>query len=340
MNDTKTNDVSTDEIFPVKAVKKTGTSSKKGAAGIPLTIDENATGVILVNVSDIKVEEQPRKSFDKIEIIVDSIADLKKSGRGLFGTGIRQPLELRLNPDGSYTLIAGETRLRAAKINKLKQVPATIEKNVDDVEKLELQIRENVERDDLSVTEIAVSLGKYQQMTNATMRDMVAKFGKSIGYIQEHLALLKYPKSLQNMVEKRPEALRHAREINKIKDEELFDELVKETLDGASYGVIASKVKEHLNPSNVAQNAPEQQETSSDETTESSTEKQVEEPEYKKLERALKTVKNQTKAAHNIIQKKPSMGVNIKQGMLEEVLELRSMLDEIEGYLSQKKAGK
>ena len=91
---------------------------------------------------------QPRTNFDE-----QSLEELAASIRKL---GIVQPLTVREAAPGKYQLIAGERRLRAARLAGLTHVPAYI-RTADDQAMLELALVENIQREDLDAVEVAIS---------------------------------------------------------------------------------------------------------------------------------------------------------------------------------------
>ena len=91
---------------------------------------------------------QPRTTFDQ-----QSLEELAASVKKL---GIVQPLTVRESDNGRYQLIAGERRLRAAKIAGLTHVPAYV-RTADDQAMLELALVENIQREDLDAVEVAIS---------------------------------------------------------------------------------------------------------------------------------------------------------------------------------------
>ena len=101
-----------------------------------------------VDIKKIKTNpDQPRKYFDEKSLneLVDSIRE----------KGILQPITIKVLDDNSFELIAGERRLRAAKILKSETIPAYIIKVDSNVEKLELALIENIQRNDLNTIEEA-----------------------------------------------------------------------------------------------------------------------------------------------------------------------------------------
>ena len=131
---------------------------------------------------------QPRVYFDE-----ESLSDLSASIREI---GVLQPLLVRQLPDGSYQLIAGERRWRAAQQAGLATVPAVV-KTTDDMASVEQALVENLHRQDLAPLEEA---GAYQQLIDdfsLTHDDVAKRVGKSRSSITNSLRLLALPAAIQ-----------------------------------------------------------------------------------------------------------------------------------------------
>ena len=131
---------------------------------------------------------QPRVHFDE-----ESLSDLSASIREI---GVLQPLLVRQLADGSYQLIAGERRWRAAHRAGLATVPAVV-KTTDDMSSVEQALVENLHRQDLAPLEEA---GAYQQLIDdfsLTHDDVAKRVGKSRSSITNSLRLLALPAAIQ-----------------------------------------------------------------------------------------------------------------------------------------------
>ena len=151
----------------------------------------SARGASLVEipVGDLSPNpNQPRVHFDE-----ESLSDLSASIREI---GVLQPLLVRQLPDGSYQLIAGERRWRAAQKAGLATVPAVV-KTTDDMASVEQALVENLHRQDLAPLEEA---GAYQQLIDdfsLTHDDVAKRVGKSRSSITNSLRLLALPAAIQ-----------------------------------------------------------------------------------------------------------------------------------------------
>ena len=127
-------------------------------------------GRIYIDINRIKCDSnQPRKNFDEAKI-----AELAES---IKVHGIIQPLILR-KKDNNYIIVAGERRLRAAKIAGIKEIPAVI-MELSDREILEISLIENIQRQDLNPIEEAEAYKKLLNDFNITQEELSTRIGKS-----------------------------------------------------------------------------------------------------------------------------------------------------------------
>ncbi|ADL54032.1 ParB/RepB/Spo0J family partition protein [Clostridium cellulovorans] len=147
-------------------------------------IDEvsNSKTVNLIGINKIKANsEQPRKSFDD-----EKIGELAKSIKEY---GVIQPLVLKQNFDGTYTIVAGERRWRACKLAAIKEVPAVI-MDLDDKSVLEVSLIENIQREDLNPIEEAIAYKKLLNDFDLTQEQLSERIGKSRTAISNIMRLL------------------------------------------------------------------------------------------------------------------------------------------------------
>jgi ParB family chromosome partitioning protein len=111
--------------------------------------------------------------------------------------GIISPLTLRTLPSGRYELVAGERRLRAASIAKLKEVPAVI-KVLTNEEVIELQLSENLQRENPHPMHEALGIGQMQK-AGKNISEIAARLGKSKAFIYSRLKFLSLIDTLQEM---------------------------------------------------------------------------------------------------------------------------------------------
>lgn len=144
--------------------------------------------VAQVAVEKIKANpHQPRSDFDHegLEELTNSIKQ----------HGILQPLILA-QADNGYEVIAGERRLRAAQLLELKTVPVII-RDLEEQQKLELALVENIQRKDLNAIEEAVAYQRLIDEFSSTQEEVAKRVGKSRSAVTNTLRLLSLPTEIQ-----------------------------------------------------------------------------------------------------------------------------------------------
>lgn len=194
----------------------------KGIRALLTNIDERGTeptGQELKELSretlEIPVEEievnpfQPRTDFDETA--------LEELAQSIRLHGIIQPLTIRRLNENSYQIIAGERRLRAAKMAGLNTVPAYI-RLANDQGMLEMAIVENIQRTDLNAMEMAFSLQRLIDECKFTHEQLSARVGKQRSTVSNFLRLLKLPPQIQQALRKDNITMGHARAIAGLED--------------------------------------------------------------------------------------------------------------------------
>lgn len=148
--------------------------------------------------------DQPRTSFDP-----EALEELAASIREL---GVIQPLSLRKLDDGTYQIIAGERRWRAARMAGLQRVPAYV-RTATDAEITEMALIENIQREDLNAIEIALTFKKLIDQYSLTQDRLSERVGKKRATIANHLRLLRLPAEIQLGLRDRRIDMGHARAL-------------------------------------------------------------------------------------------------------------------------------
>jgi len=148
--------------------------------------------------------DQPRTNFD-----ADALEELASSIREL---GVIQPLSLRRLDDGTYQIIAGERRWRAARMAGLKRVPAYV-RTATDAEITEMALIENIQREDLNAIEVALTFKKLIDQYSLTQERLSERVGKKRATIANHLRLLRLPAEIQLGLRDRRIDMGHARAL-------------------------------------------------------------------------------------------------------------------------------
>ena len=166
---------------------------------------------------------QPRSSFDE-----QAMEELASSIRKL---GIVQPLTVRESGTGRYQLIAGERRLRAAKLAGLTHVPAYI-RTADDQAMLELALVENIQREDLDAVEVAISFQRLIEECRLTQEQLSERVGKQRSTVANYLRLLKLPAEIQLGIRNKHLSMGHARTLVNIEDPKKQIAVYYKVIDG------------------------------------------------------------------------------------------------------------
>lgn len=165
---------------------------------------------------------QPRLHFD-----AEALQDLADS---IKVHGILQPLLVKAVGDGKFELIAGERRLRAAKLAGLKLVPVLV-RSAGDQGSLELALIENVQREDISPLEAAKAYRKLLDEFSLTQEQVAQKVGKSRAAVANSVRLLNLPPKILNGLEAGQISEGHARALLQVENEAiqlaLFERIVQ-----------------------------------------------------------------------------------------------------------------
>lgn len=169
----------------------------------------------LISVSTdsiLKNPHQPRKIFEE-----SALFELAESIRSC---GIIQPLTVRKLNESTYELIAGERRLKAAKLIGLKEVPVIV-MNVNEDASALVALIENLQRADLSFFEEAISYDKLIREFAYTQDELAFKLGKKQSTIANKLRLLRLSDEVKALAVEHKLSERHCRVLLRLDSEEL-----------------------------------------------------------------------------------------------------------------------
>jgi len=168
-----------------------------------------ATGLQEVPLDRIDASPfQPRVHFDQQSL--DELAQSFRTG------GVVQPIILR--PIGQrYELVAGERRLRAARLANIERLPAIV-RILSDEQALELSLVENIQREDLNALEQARAFERLANDFALTQEQIAARTGKDRATVANLLRLLRLPQEVQQLVEEGKLTAGHARALLKLED--------------------------------------------------------------------------------------------------------------------------
>ena len=146
--------------------------------------------VVYIDLSSIMANpNQPRKSFDE-----DSLNDLAES---IKSQGVIQPIIVEEYAPGKFSIIAGERRFRAAQIAGLKNIPSIV-KNLGEIQRMEVSLIENVQRENLNPVEEAFAYQYLIQRSGLSQEEIGNLVGKSRSAIANSIRLLSLPDDLKD----------------------------------------------------------------------------------------------------------------------------------------------
>ena len=167
---------------------------------------------------------QPRRVFEQ-----SAIAELAES---IGARGVLQPIVVRKLTGGRYELVAGERRLRAAKVAELEAIPAMV-RDADDWERLDLALAENMAREDLNAVEAARACALLVDDLGLTKGEVGRRVGRSRVAISNLIRLLDLPEEALELIEAGALSEGHGRAILVCKDHDQRKRLARDARDGA-----------------------------------------------------------------------------------------------------------
>lgn len=213
--------------------------------GYETLFSDNTTEV--QNLSTLRVaeiepnREQPRKSFDDgaIAALADSIRE----------HGMIQPILVRPLENGSYQIVAGERRWRAARMLGLEEVPVTI-RAMSDQETMQIALIENLQRENLNPIEEAQGYQELMDQFGMTQEGIAQIVGRSRSAVANSLRLLQLPGQIQQYLQEGSITTGHAKALAVFVDEETMLACAARAADGQltvrAIEKLAAAPKEHL----------------------------------------------------------------------------------------------
>ncbi len=205
-----------------------GLDALLSAESVVETTTEREKDVKIIKITQIEPNKtQPRSDFDeeKLNSLADSILEY----------GVLQPIVVKLNSNGFYTIIAGERRWRAARIAKLKEIPAIV-KSFDEKSEKEVALIENLQRENLNAVEEALGIKELMDVYGLTQEDVSKKIGKSRSAVANSVRLLNLPDSIKAFIKDGVLSMGHARSILALENENLMN-LVAEKIIQEDFSV-------------------------------------------------------------------------------------------------------
>lgn len=186
------------------AVKKGGLGKGLGALLAENSMEDEGKPITL-RISEIEPNRaQPRKQFDE-----EALAELSES---IARHGVLQPLLVRPLIGGSYQLVAGERRWRAARMAGLSEIPVVI-REMTDQQAAELALIENLQREDLNPMEEALGFKMLMDNYGLTQEETAKAVNKSRPAVANSLRLLNLPQQIADLVAGGRLSAGHARAI-------------------------------------------------------------------------------------------------------------------------------
>ena len=224
-------------------------AAKKGGLGRgldALLVDNSIENISSSSAVKLKLNEiepnknQPRKIFDD-EALSELSASIEKHG-------IIQPLLVRPLPGGTYQLVAGERRWRAARMAGLTEAPVVI-RELSDEDASALALIENLQREDLDPIEEAEGYRYLMDTFAITQEEAAQRVGKSRSAVANLMRLLALPKDVLELVRAAKLSAGHARALLPLEDAKLITAFANDIIaKGLSVRQTEKLVKDFLKP--------------------------------------------------------------------------------------------
>ncbi len=173
--------------------------------GLNALIPEKGEEILYIDIGRILPGTyQPRKTFS-----ADSLRELSQS---IKEKGVLQPILVSRTGDGSFSLIAGERRWRAATLAGLKKIPAMV-KNVATEDAFEMALIENIQREDLNPVETAEAFSRLMTEFGLTQEELSDRVGKERATVANYLRLLRLPDEIKALLYEGSLSMGHARAL-------------------------------------------------------------------------------------------------------------------------------
>ncbi len=167
--------------------------------------EQSAASAVRLRLLDVEPnKDQPRRDFDET-----ALAELSRS---VAEHGVLQPILVRPLPGGTYQIIAGERRWRAARAAGLPEIPAVV-KEMSDAQAMAAALIENLQREDLNPIEEAQGIQKLMDACGLTQDEAAQRLGKSRPAVTNALRLLRLPATVLELVRAEKLSGGHARAL-------------------------------------------------------------------------------------------------------------------------------
>jgi ParB family chromosome partitioning protein len=221
----------------------------KGLAALisqPGSVAENGMSTNVTEIDIRKIEpnrQQPRKHFEE-----ESLRELAESIKQY---GIIQPLIVKEEDGGFFSIIAGERRYRAARIARLETVPVVV-KDYNESETLQVALIENIQRQDLNPIEEALCFKRLIDEYFFTQENIAEKISKSRSMVSNALSLLNLGPRVQNLLAEERIPASHARVLLRVKDADVQFLLAEKVIeDNLSIRELEKLIVQYANEAEV-----------------------------------------------------------------------------------------
>ena len=223
-----------------KALGK-GLDALLGAQKKPQAPELSSDAIRQIPMKDIFANpKQPRLTFSQ--------QALEELAQSLREDGMIQPIVVQPDEDGSYTVVVGERRVRAAQLAGLESIPAIV-KTIAEDRLLEIALVENIQREDLNSIEVALALQQMVEELSLSHEELAQRTGKDRATVTNLLRLLRLPKAVQELVARGKIANGHAKALLTLDDPGVQVEIAAKAAEqGLSVRQVETMVRAIVDP--------------------------------------------------------------------------------------------
>jgi ParB family chromosome partitioning protein len=221
--------------------------------GLEALLPEKGDEVIKIDVEKILPNQyQPRKVF-RDEALKELSASIKEKG-------VLQPVIVSRTGDGTFRLIAGERRWRAANMAGLKKIPALI-KDVSSQDSVEIALIENIQREELNAIETAEAFNRLIKDFNLTQEALSQRVGKERATIANYLRILKLPDEIKAFINDGSISIGHAKALLSLESRQqqmvAAREIIKKGLSVREAEALCKRLSQPAKPVKKKEKLPE-----------------------------------------------------------------------------------
>ena len=221
--------------------------------GLEALLPDRGEDVVKIAVEKVIPNEyQPRKIF-KDDALKELSASIKEKG-------VLQPVIVQRVGDGTFKLIAGERRWRAAALAGLKEMPALI-KDVSSQDAIEIALIENIQREELNAIETADAFNRLIKDFQLTQEDLSKRVGKDRATISNYLRILKLPDEIRTFINNDSISIGHAKALltleNRQKQIEAARKIIKKGLSVREAEALCKRLSQPIKPKKKKEKLPE-----------------------------------------------------------------------------------